>query len=226
MLATFDGNTFINRVLVESDNRDAGRSVAAIRRVYDFSSLSGSAFEKASRQRLLSGARVTPSKNQIGIELGHFVVTDIEGNKDFACNVFENVELVFMGLGMATSGQRPKLTVKGPCRYGNDVNQISAISVPFQKIRTEDPGELELTYAEFPDYSFVTEDIFDSWPSEWELYEIHLSSKMPGRQVISVGHSEIRSWYSGPLAIAWPTETEAKLESSAQSQQPSQAKSL
>lgn len=58
------------------------RDPAAIKRVYDFSNLQGSALSIATKQRLISGAKVLYEDSSVGIELGHFVVKGGEGEKE------------------------------------------------------------------------------------------------------------------------------------------------
>lgn len=190
-----------------SEDQGASRSVAAIRRVYDFSTLEGSALERASMQRILSGTRILETQDEVSVEFGHFVVTDQDGNRDFACRVFRNVELELMAVGVSTSEGKPTLKIKAPCKISEDVNQISGIKIPFKRLMSEKPGELELVYAEFPGYEFKTMQLDYQWPTSWELMSVKLTGEMPGLSQISVPHSEIRSWYKSPFLVRWARST-------------------
>lgn len=198
---TWKGNSYLNAILVRPDSR--GRDPAAIRRLYDFSGLEGSALESASKKRLLSGARLVPNKDGLKIELGHFVFSDKNGQRDFACNVFDRVELVFLGQGVAVSGEQARLTVTGPCQYKDDVNQISAIEVPLKKLLKETPGDLDLVYSEFPELHISTEHAIDFWPEEWELIEISLKNSQGSGSSMRVLSEDIRAWYQGPMTVEW-----------------------
>jgi hypothetical protein len=206
MKSTWSGTSYIN--LVQLKRSVGTRDPAAIRKVYDFSTLNGSSLMRATKQRLLSGTKVVQGNGQVGIELGHFVVNDLSGKRQFACDVFNTVELKFKSQGYAVNGERAELVVQAPCVVAPDVNQISAIPVPFELIKQEEPGEVELSYADYPDQKFTVMNVLDSWPETWEVVEIVLKDSEDPAQYITVEKMDIREWYQGPMGVKWASASD------------------
>ena len=122
------------------------RDPAAIQRVFDFSRLEGNALNFALKQRLVSGAKVLKGEGGIGIALGHFVVRSDDGQKEFACQRYSKVVLFFEGVGMAVSGESPKMEVEGNCEISADINSISPLWIPVARILGEKVADQEFDF--------------------------------------------------------------------------------
>ncbi|MCC7405300.1 MAG: hypothetical protein IT288_12955 [Bdellovibrionales bacterium] len=169
------------------------RYPAAVRKVFDFSHLEGSALALASQQRLLSDARVVALSGQdVGIELGHFITRGAEGGKQFACHAYDRVELTFFAEGVADAGERAAMVIEADCRIGEDINKIAAIAVPVSKILQESPGDLELQYLEENPVTIQFHHVVGQWPKEWSLSSVKLYNQTVHGQELVIESSQVQ----------------------------------
>ena len=195
---SWDGVIYISNSQILEKNRNP----AAIRKVFDFSQLEGSALKMRSQRRLIEEANITSEKGRVSIELGHFV-TKGEGNrKIFACDFYERVNLTFKAEGMATSGEIPTLRVEGPCKVSADLNKISLISIPVARILNEKPSDMDLNYDQ-SSVSFHFENMGHSWPKNWILKSVRLSRDNHPGEGIEVDEHEIKDISSIPISMKW-----------------------
>lgn len=146
------------------------RTPAAVHKGIDISSLKGSDLRIASRDRLLSDARIFKKNGATAIELGHFITKTMEGSKQFACRTYQRIRLVYQAEGLAESGETPKMVVEGPCQMSADINRIAPLWVPEQKIRANKPHDFQIDYEEQDvQMSFRFESMGSEWPAMWSL---------------------------------------------------------
>ena len=197
-------NSWEGTVMVPTSRLSSPRGPAAIRRVFDFSHLNGSALRLASQKRLVTDARIVATSSKIGIELGHFVTRSADGSRLFACEFFDRVNLTFEAEGIAESGEKPTMNVDGPCLMGQDLNRIAPIWIPVQKITAERtaPG-LELSFSEFANVNFRFENIPSDWPKAWVLTSVRVfNSEETGRE-LAISHRELAEIGGQPLRLVW-----------------------
>lgn len=179
------------------------RQPAAIQKAFDFSHLEGSALQLASQRRVLSEAKVTKlGDGKFGIELGHFITRGADGAKQFACQVYDRIELVFFAEGMAIAGDKPIMVVEGNCQIDKDINRISAIPIPAGKILAEEPGDLELKYLEESPVSIRFDHISGQWPMEWSLFSVKLYDKSANNKFF-IDHQQIKETSPSPIKMNW-----------------------
>lgn len=162
-------------MLHTSDWGPITRDPAAIRNVYDFSSLTGSDLTDAMKKRILAGASVVHEQQSLGVELGHFAMAKITGEKVLACQEFSRVVLRFEAEGIATSGERPVMEVEGACEFSDDMTKIQAIFIPVNKILAEKPSDGEIQYREGRPVTLRFKNITEEWPTRWLLTSVRLS---------------------------------------------------
>ena len=179
------------------------RQPAAVRKVIDFSHLEGSALQLASKKRLLADAKIISTDDGVGIELGHFITRGSDGGKQFACYVYNRVQLVFYAEGLAVAGDKPTMTVESNCLIGNDINRISAIIIPVNKVLKEKPGDLELKYLDGNPISIQFEHVVDQWPQEWSLGSVKLFNQMTPGQEVFIDHQQVREEAPQPIKMVW-----------------------
>lgn len=197
-MQSWDGVIFISNSQILEKNRNP----AAIRKVFDFSQLEGSALKMRSQRRLIEEANITNENGRVSIELGHFV-TKGEGNRRiFACDFYERVTLTFKAEGIAASGEIPTLRVEGPCKVSADLNKISLISIPVNKILNERPSDMDLNYDQ-SSVSFHFENMGQSWPKNWVLKSVKLLRDNHPGDGIEVDEHEIKDITSIPISMKW-----------------------
>ncbi len=195
---SWDGVIYISN----SQILDKNRNPAAIHKDFGFSQIEGSALSMRSQRRLIEEATFTKENGKIAIELGHFV-TKGEGNqKVFACDYYEHVDLVFKADGTATGGEIPVMKVEAPCKVSPDLNKISAISIPVERILHEKAGDMDLRYDQSTT-SFHFENVSGSWPHVWILNSVHLYRDNHPSEGIMVGPQELKDINPQPMAIRW-----------------------
>ncbi len=182
--------------------KSASRDPAAIRRVYDFSQLDGSALDQASKQRLISGAKIRKDAEEIGIELGHFVLKGMNGQKTFACQKYSHIVLQFEGDGSASNGEKPTMEVEGSCEISTaDVNSISPLWIPVAKILGEPVADGEFDFRDGHPIKVRFANVFQEWPAEWRLRGIKLINQEDPSKEVSIVDKEIRQFMDHPFIV-------------------------
>ena len=182
------------------------RNPAAIHRDLDFTKLDGSELITGSQSRLVTSARVLLQPGQMGIELGHFVTRDDQGNRQLACEFYDRVRFKFEAEGVATGGERPVMEIEGPCRTGSDVTRIEAVWVPVAKILSERPTDMDLTFPDNEGVKFKFENMNGEWPNRWRLQNLRVFNDAEKTRSISMSAEDLHRIGGKPLVLAWPSK--------------------
>ena len=196
-------NSWGGTVVVHSSYFSDRRSPAAIRRVFDFSHLDGSALRLASQKRLVTDARVILADSKVGLELGHFVTKAADGSRLFACEFYDRITLSFEAEGVAENGEKAILKVDGPCAMGDDLNRMAPIWLPTGRFAREKSTDMELTYAESEGVSFKFENMPTAWPHSWILTSIRVFNAEEAGREISISQREMREMSDHPIRVVW-----------------------
>ena len=193
---------FVGLLIFKSSNPRfmAARNPAAIRQVYDFSHLSGSALEIAVKERLVAGIEIHKNDQGFGLSFGHFAFTDSDGQKVLGCQQFKKVILKFEAEGWAVSGSKSVLEVEGPCEFSTDLAQIHPLMIPMARILVEKPGDGDFNYQEAQALSLRFVNIPDEWPRKWVLVGIRVEGN---GQNIMVDRNEVSQVLGHPLIISF-----------------------
>jgi len=176
------------------------RDPAAVRQVYDFSSLTGSDLTNAMKKRILSGATVVRDHESLGVELGHFAMAKITGEKTLACQEFEKITLRFEAEGVATSGERPKMEVEGACEYSPDMTKINPIFIPINRILAEKPADGEIQYREGRPVTLRFQGLTEAWPTRWILTAVRLSNAGEQKEFV-IEADEVNQILGRPMMV-------------------------
>lgn len=179
----------------------SSRDPAAIKKVYDFSGLDGPALNSAAKQRLLSGAEIINQKSEVGIKLGHFVLRNQTGQKQFACQKYSKIILEFEGDGMISGNQKPKMEVEGACEFSGDINNISPLYIPIAKILGEPVGDGEFDFRDGNQIKVRFANVNSEWPRLWKLSGIKLFDKENSNQDVIINDKELNQYVDKPLII-------------------------
>lgn len=176
------------------------RDPAAIRQVYDFSNLSGSDLTVAMKKRLLAGSAVIRQKESLGVELGHFALAKLTGEKTLACQEFQKVTLHFEAEGIATSGERPSMEVEGACEFSADMTKINPILIPLDKIMAEKPSDGEIQYREGHAVTLRFRGMTEEWPTRWLLTGVRLSNAGEQKELL-IDAEEVSQILGRPMMV-------------------------
>lgn len=176
------------------------RDPAAVRQVSDFSNLSGSELTLAMKTKLLSSASVVRAQASLGVELGHFAMAKITGERTLACQEFEKVTLRFEADGVAVSGERPVMEVEGACEFSADMTKINPIFIPIDKIMGEVPGDGEIQYRDNKPVTLRFHGVSEQWPTRWLLTSVRLSSAGTQKELL-VDAGEVSTILGHPMMV-------------------------
>jgi hypothetical protein len=179
----------------------SARDPAAIKKLYDFSNLQGTALNFAAKQRLLDGAKVIHEQKDVGVELGHFVIRGEEGQKVFACQRYSQVVLSFEGEGVATGGELPKMEVEGKCEISSDINSIAAVWIPVSRILGETVADGEFDFREGHAAKLKFANVSDQWPTLWLLKSVKLIDPSGENGEVSIPTSELKQILKKPFLV-------------------------
>jgi hypothetical protein len=178
------------------------RVPAAIPKSFDYTHLVGEALENAVHRRLLTGTEFEKTNDGIELRVGHFVTTDTDGKAAFACDVYDRVTFTFEAEGFAVAGERPSLTVEGPCEMSENISQMKPLLIPVEQILGEPAGNLELNYLENVPVALKFSNMTEEWPRQWVLSGLKLSNKDDGRTII-LDSKNLRQLSTNPLTMNW-----------------------
>lgn len=184
--------------VAEAPQRTA-RDPAAIRKVYDFSDLDGSALSAASKQRIISGYSIRHESDSVGITLGNFVVRGPAGEKEFACRKYQKITMTYSGEGMAVAGEKPIMEVEGQCSVSEDINMISALWLPVRRILGEPVADGEFDFWEQNSIRVRFTNVSDQWPQTWVLSKVRLSNDE--NEEVTIEESDLHQMVERPLVL-------------------------
>lgn len=183
------------------------RNPAAVHRDLDFTRLDGTELLTGTQNRLVSSARILLEKGgEMGVELGHFVTRDEQGNKRLACDYYDRMRLTFEAEGMAASGERPAMIVEGPCRTGADITRIEPIWIPVARIVSEKASDMDLTFPDDEGVTFKFQDMTGEWPRRWHLTNVRVFNDAETSRSVELSTEALRAINSKPVVLAWPSK--------------------
>jgi len=183
-----------------SEWEPVNRDPAAVRQLYDFSNLSGSDLTHAMKKRLLSAATVIHQQQSLGVELGHFAMAKLTGEKTLACQEFEKVTLRFEAEGVATNGERPVMEVEGACEFSSDMTKINPVFIPVDRVLAEKPGDGEIQYRESKPVTLRFHGVNEEWPTRWLLTSVRLSNAADQKELL-IDADEVSQIIGHPMMI-------------------------
>lgn len=174
------------------------RDPAAIRSSYDFSTLNGVELMQATKQRLVAEAQLLKEHSDLGIELGHFVVRNENGEKSFACDKYSDITLNFEGDGMAIAGEKPQMEVEGSCEISADINRIAPLWIPVAKILGEPVGDGEFSFLE-QNTKVRFKNVAGDWPRNWILRGVTMQAK--SGETLEITNDELHQLNTKPIIL-------------------------
>lgn len=179
------------------------RTPAAIKREIDFSGLNGAELLSASQKRLVTAARTILQDGSIGVQLGHFVTRDENGQRILACNgAYDRLSLQFDGEGIAADGEKPSMKIDAPCRTSeNDITSIEAVWVPVSELLQGPATNVEVTGQEGAKFKF--ENMNGSWPITWSLKSVRLYNSGETDHEVTITAREMHEFREKPFIMNW-----------------------
>lgn len=181
------------------------RNPAAVHRDLDETKLEGSELLTGTRNRLVSEAKVVLDGGEMGLQLGHFVTRDSQGNRQLACDFYNRMRVTFQADGVASAGEKPTMEIEGPCKTAADITKIEPVWIPVLKILGEEPGDMDLSFPENEGLAFKFSNIDERWPTRWVLTSVQLLNDSENGRTLGFNAQELRAVRAKPLVLAWPS---------------------
>lgn len=183
------------------------RSPAAVRSLQDYVPVDRSAFAEPVHKQMFRDAKKIQEERYIGLSFGHPLLNDRGG--EFACPVkgrpgmFDRVELTFLGSGISSSGQQPRMIVETPCQLGDTFGRLDTIWLPMQDIVRAPAKDQELQiYGERP-VVIRLQQIPGEWPPTWVLWNVRFFNTEVSDRSLTVDLAKIREANGKIFAFDW-----------------------
>ena len=136
--------------------------------------------DQESPHSFLTHSKVETNEDGAFVTFGHALLSDKEGNKALACDVYNKIEAVFHSGDMAINGSPSAMIVRSPClAEDSDSENMKALYLPLQEFYQEEPKNesFSLVLNDTP-YHFTFENMGFSWPQIWYLKSVRLYSEL------------------------------------------------
>ncbi len=156
------------------------RSPAATKDIHDFYPLDGRVLRQSLDQQMFENVSFVNRESEVGVRLGHFLVRDGGGKRQFACQVqsrpglYDRVELSFMGVGVSDNGKIPKMTVDSLCAAEDELSFINPVWLALSEIYQSEPKSQILKIPELGGTAIAFDDLASAWPEKWTLVRVKL----------------------------------------------------
>jgi len=188
------------------------RSPAAVRSLVEYSTLSHDALTRSAQAQLMSNAVIYKDSGMLGVQLGHPLIYGANGAKQFGCQVqdlsgvYDHMQLIFVGTGVTSAGEPPRMIVNARCRSEHDLNQLETVWIPMQNIMTSKPTDQEF---DFPGENLIhlkLESIPDQWPENWVLWSVSFYRDDASNEQMILDSEKMRQVSDKLLSFDWKAE--------------------
>lgn len=157
------------------------RSPASIKDLNEYMPIDGRMlYQPVDKQMFDNVSFINRDNNELGIRLGHFLIRDANGHRQFACRaqskpgVFDRVELSFQGEGVSDNGDIPKMVIDSNCATEDELSSLSPIWLPMSDIYHSQPSSQDLKFPEIGGTAIHLENLAARWPDKWTLVRVRL----------------------------------------------------
>lgn len=187
-------------IMSTSPNFPISRDPAAVRQVFDFSHLRGSALDAAIKQRVVAGLEVFKEDGAVSVGLGHFAFVNGGGEKTLGCREYGKVAMVFEADGVVVNGERPKMEVEGACEFSDDLASVNPLTIPVARILGERPADGEFQFLDGKPVTVKFSNLSDEWPRRWILSGIRFDG---GKSDVVVDRNELAKLLGHSLLVSF-----------------------
>lgn len=197
---SWDGRVF---VYVGED-----RAPASVRKLDDYAPLDRKALFTAPHRQLLNNASAFRDEKYVKINLGHPLLKTSWGS-EFACPVeghaglFDRMELTFIGVGVAESGEPPRLVVETDCAQGADLNSLAPVWIPMRDLAASPAKNREFRIFGDHPVDVRLEQFPSSWPEQWALWNVKLFKQTRPEDALNFGSAKLREANHKLLTFDW-----------------------
>lgn len=156
-----------------------------------------------SQDELVKNAQIVLNDGTPGVELGHFLARDREGQGRLACDIYDHVVIQFEADGIAEDGEKPTMKVEGPCLMSEDGSSIKPLWIPTEKIQREHATDMDLKYEDQAATSYTFSKMTDSWPKRWRMVSVRLFSESGEATGVDYSGTVLNQQLRQPIYLNW-----------------------
>ncbi len=146
-------------------DRDNSRIPADSTNVFSFKNLKSRIKSHSNKKIIAEQTIISRSNNEITLNFKNIFVGE---KKASVCKTYQNIELNFVALNVAVSGEPPTITLNTLCTEdSSNAEYISTITIPLDEIKSLPPSSKEPFLFEKSTFSFS--NIEDEWPIDFRL---------------------------------------------------------
>ena len=161
----------------------------------------GDALQTALHKDIVSSIEIAKNEKNFQINVRNFLVKNQDNLR--LCEYFNSYTLTFEAEGIASSGERPTMTITTPCEVSAKTNLPVPVVVPVDDIFKLKPNDADISFEVSPKASFSFRNVSDMWPGHWVLSKVQFShSNFSSREVI-IDRKEIYKLSKNPSVMAW-----------------------
>lgn len=186
------------------------RAPASVRELKDYSPVDRKTLTESVQRQLMASATILKRRGAIGVRVGHPLLPSYQGGNQFACAVqdreaaFDQLELVFVGIGISASGELPKLIVQTACLASMDIEKLEPVWIPKADIEAAGAEDQELLIDDDSRQMLITlQDIPGEWPEAWALYSVRFYNSEFEDLTLSIDAAQMRDAAGAPLIFKW-----------------------
>ncbi len=192
------------------------RAPASVRTLKDYAAVPARALKLPIEDQMLGDATMTSKDGFLNVRLGHPLHKERDGMRRFACGTFgqpgtfDQIEIVFEGLGISESGHSPRLLVAVPCRASHSMGRLADISIPIQDIREQVGNRRRDTEIQITDPQSMLiglSDLTYVWPEQWVLKSVRLLSTREPSLTLSISAEKWRHNGAKQISFNWKNVT-------------------
>jgi hypothetical protein len=179
------------------------REPAAIEQQSLFNMFQGhDSYKIALEQEILQSIKIAKEENIFQIDIRNFMVKNSQENLHL-CEYFDSYTLTFEAEGIASSGERPSMTISSPCEISARTNLPVPVIVPLEDILKLAPTDTDVSFQINPHTNFSFRNVSDSWPEYWVLSKVEFNNQEMSVRDVIIERRDIYRFSKTPLTMNW-----------------------
>ncbi len=158
--------------------------------------------QSALHKEIVSSLLVAKNQKEFQIQVRNFLVKENDINQPL-CNYFNEYTMTFEAEGIASSGERPTLTITSPCLVSERTKLPYPVRIPVEDIFKLKPADTDISFQVNENALFSFKNIYDAWPEYWVLSKIEFDHTNTVGRKITIERKEIFELSQKPIVMEW-----------------------
>jgi hypothetical protein len=156
----------------------------------------------ALEQRILESIKIAKSQKSFQIDVRNFAVKSSTENLHL-CEYFDSYTLTFEAEGIASSGERPSMSITAPCEISAKTKMPVPLMIPVEDIFKLAPNDTDVSFQINPKTNFSFRNVSDSWPEYWVLSKVEFNNKSLSVRDVIIDRRDIYKFSKNPITMSW-----------------------